>query len=316
MKNLRILLAFAILVSSALFISAGCKKTSKTPAPVANFTFVSDNNSSPTVSFTNLTTDATSYNWDFGDGYYSTDQNPQHTYSTSGYYSVQLSASGAGGSNSITKSVVLTDVTFNNPVYTDIYVTINGTTQTVFAGSSNTFYALTGNSVSYNAYTYGETSTGTQIGLKMVWNYTIDLSGDPVSYTLDVSSDYFFLYLTNTGTHVLTPIYVNYGLASQTVDHILIPDDGTEYSTGYYLAYSNTVVRAYWQDQPNTYTYWQNINFPGTDDQYISLTNTHEMFANIDETPQSPGTPQLLKPSAPPKLKTHFNKKAIKVLCK
>jgi PKD repeat protein len=61
------------------------------PPPIVNFiasaTSACD---SLTVTFTNTTTGAISYNWDFGDGFTSTDVNPVHTYNTPGTYSVIL----------------------------------------------------------------------------------------------------------------------------------------------------------------------------------------------------------------------------------
>ena len=41
-----------------------------------------------------------SYSWDFGDSGTSTLQNPAHTYTTAGTYSVNLTVTGPGGSNS------------------------------------------------------------------------------------------------------------------------------------------------------------------------------------------------------------------------
>ena len=65
-----------------------------------------------TVSFTNLTTgSAINYGWTFGDGHVSTNQNPSNIYSTSGTYSVTLTASGPGGANTLTRTnyIVVTD---------------------------------------------------------------------------------------------------------------------------------------------------------------------------------------------------------------
>ena len=323
MKNLLILLALSIMVSSTIFISS-CKKEAANTPPVANFTFTGDNNPAPCiVSFTNSSTNAISYNWGFGDGSTSTDQNPQHTYTTGGTFTVQLTATGAGGSNSITKSVIIqnpvsgTNITFNNPIFTNIYITLNGTIQTILPGSSVTFYSVPGSSVSYLAHTYGTASDGTtQIGIELDWNYTINLPGGNISYTLIYTSTVFFLYMKNVGTHTLTPLYVNYGLSQHTVDYIVIPNDNVKYSTGYYYAFSNTIVRAYYQDNPTWYTYWQNINFPGTDNQSIELTNTFKKSASIDETHTSIVNPQLLKPAGNLKLNSKFDKKAINVYCK
>lgn len=49
-----------------------------------------------TVSFTNLSTNADSYLWDFGDGTTSTQTNPQHQYTTKGSFTVKLTATNKG----------------------------------------------------------------------------------------------------------------------------------------------------------------------------------------------------------------------------
>ncbi len=59
-----------------------------------------------TVTFTNTTTGATSYAWDFGDGGTSTETNPIYTYATDGTYTVTLSASNACGT--VTKPQTIT----------------------------------------------------------------------------------------------------------------------------------------------------------------------------------------------------------------
>lgn len=57
-----------------------------------------------TVSFTNLSTNADSYLWDFGDGSTSTQTNPQHTYTTKGSFTVKLTAT---NKNACTNTVSL-----------------------------------------------------------------------------------------------------------------------------------------------------------------------------------------------------------------
>ncbi len=52
-----------------------------------------------TVNFTNNSTGANSYYWNFGDGSSSTEESPSHTYSTEGQYVVQLVVTGNGGND-------------------------------------------------------------------------------------------------------------------------------------------------------------------------------------------------------------------------
>jgi len=59
-----------------------------------------------TVTFTDASTNATSWSWNFGDGNTSDEQNPVHTYTQSGTYNVTLTVTGQGGcSSAITKSI-------------------------------------------------------------------------------------------------------------------------------------------------------------------------------------------------------------------
>ncbi len=56
------------------------------------------------VSFTDKSSNApTAWKWDFGDGATSTEQNPTHTYTSLGIYSVKLTASNKDGSDTTTK---------------------------------------------------------------------------------------------------------------------------------------------------------------------------------------------------------------------
>lgn len=72
--------------------------------PVPDFSFAGD----PTFLFTDLTANAPdSWNWTFGDGISSTEQNPIHTYAVNDAYTVCLTASNIAGSASICKEVIV-----------------------------------------------------------------------------------------------------------------------------------------------------------------------------------------------------------------
>ena len=71
----------------------------------ANFTANKTEGTCPlTVQFTDQSTGKiTSWFWDFGDGETSTEQNPTHTYNSTGYFTVSLTVTGPGGSDTETK---------------------------------------------------------------------------------------------------------------------------------------------------------------------------------------------------------------------
>lgn len=59
------------------------------------------------VTFSNTSTNATSYSWNFGDGQGSTIANPSHTYATEGTYTVTLTATNDCGSATVTQELVV-----------------------------------------------------------------------------------------------------------------------------------------------------------------------------------------------------------------
>lgn len=84
------------------------------PPPVANFTATPPLSGLPplTIQFTDFTTgNPTSLYWQFGDGNTSTEQNPIYTYTSSGNYTVSLTAANAGGSTVMTKVEYITVLT-------------------------------------------------------------------------------------------------------------------------------------------------------------------------------------------------------------
>jgi len=83
------------------------------PAPIAAFTANVTTGPAPlTVQFTDTSTGSpTSWLWSFGDGETSTAQNPIHTYTTPGTYTVSLTATNAGGSSTETRTNYITVTT-------------------------------------------------------------------------------------------------------------------------------------------------------------------------------------------------------------
>ncbi len=80
------------------------------PPPVANLSASPTSGTVPlTVQFTDASTGSvTGWSWVFGDGGTSTSQNPSYTYSTPGTYTVSLTVTGPGGSNTTTAANYIT----------------------------------------------------------------------------------------------------------------------------------------------------------------------------------------------------------------
>jgi PKD repeat protein len=74
-------------------------------APEASFSCTPTNDLPPlSVQFDNQSVNQiTQYRWDFGDGTYSSQKNPIHTFSMPGNYTVSLTVTGPGGTNNLTK---------------------------------------------------------------------------------------------------------------------------------------------------------------------------------------------------------------------
>ena len=79
-------------------------------APVAVFSGNPTSGTAPlTVNFSSASTGTiSSFAWNFGDGTTSPAQNPSHVYSAAGVYTVSLTVTGSGGSNTKTYSSYVT----------------------------------------------------------------------------------------------------------------------------------------------------------------------------------------------------------------
>lgn len=114
------------------------------------------------INFTSTSTGTiTSYSWNFGDGSTSTTQNPSHLYSTPNTYSVTLTVTGPGGSNTLTKNNYITispsvPSTPAPPVAAFSADRTTGTVPLTVAFTSNS----TGSITSY-AWTFGDGQTST-----------------------------------------------------------------------------------------------------------------------------------------------------------
>jgi PKD repeat protein len=100
--------------------------------PVAGFTGSPLQGTAPLeVAFTNESSDADNYLWDFGDGSTSTEESPTHTYNTDGTFTVTLTASNSeGDSDELSK-----------PSYINVSINIEGVCMPVSSLPLNSIYS-------------------------------------------------------------------------------------------------------------------------------------------------------------------------------
>lgn len=105
----------------------------KQVAPVADFSFtIAANTFAPVnVTFTNKSTNAATYAWEFGDGGTSTVASPIYQFKKGGIFDVKLTATGPGGTNAKTQSVTINVVTFQknyaaNGLFTAVEIVDDG----------------------------------------------------------------------------------------------------------------------------------------------------------------------------------------------
>ena len=139
MKKIIKILPLFLITLSIIFVQ--CKKDTLSlngSASTAEFTFAVKplQDTLPfayIVTFTNVSQEATQYQWDFGDNTpLSSEKNPAHQYNIGGEYSVRLTTVGTNGNSSITKRIFVIDACQN-----DFYKTLTGCNSFVWTWTSD-----------------------------------------------------------------------------------------------------------------------------------------------------------------------------------
>ena len=177
---------------------------------------------SGTVNFTDLSTNnPTSWLWDFGDGNTSTDQNPIHTYTSSGQFSVTLTASNVNGSNSLTQSNM---INVNLGGFTPISPSCIPTTQNGSLGfgitnvSFNNLNVNSGNaSEGYSDFTCD--STGLYVGL----TYPISITHNSPTFHQCAA----WIDFNNDGLFSTNEEVISSSSSTSTSGNVLIPSNAT-----------------------------------------------------------------------------------------
>jgi PKD repeat protein len=154
------------------------------PAPIADFSGSPTSGTAPlAVQFTDSSTlSPTSWSWTFGDGGTSTAQNPSHTYSAVGVYTVGLTVSNAGGSNSTSKTDY---ITVN--ARPDFSISASPSKQIVVRGSGTSF-TVTVSSVAGFTGTVSLSASGLPSGASGSFNPTSVVLGASGSSTFTITT--------------------------------------------------------------------------------------------------------------------------------
>jgi PKD repeat protein len=164
MKKTNLIILIVALIAAVNFSS--CKKDSSEPEP---FVFYSVSVDGATVTFTNKSEGAASYEWDFGDGTTSTEESPVHTYPGKGKYVPTLYATAANG--------------------------VKGEASTVLQIAKTSSIKLDDNSLSdWDTVTYNVVVAGPN-------------SGNFIKAKYDYDGNYVYVYFEQNTTHAAGNIY-------------------------------------------------------------------------------------------------------------
>lgn len=108
-----------------------------TPAAEANFTANISEECSNDILFTNNSLYGATYSWDFGDGNFSDETSPTHTYNSTGIFNVILTAENDFGTSTFTETVVISELPFELNIVSPTNIYINNPTELSYNSSNN-----------------------------------------------------------------------------------------------------------------------------------------------------------------------------------
>ncbi|MCK5135049.1 MAG: PKD domain-containing protein [Bacteroidales bacterium] len=98
----------SVIIVIALLTVISCKRF---PEPDFSYTPTDNLEAGDAIQFTNGSADANTYEWEFGDGGTSSQENPMYTYAEAGIYDVKLTAFNEAGGQAKTKSLIINEPT-------------------------------------------------------------------------------------------------------------------------------------------------------------------------------------------------------------
>lgn len=227
--------------------------------------------------------------------------NVDRTGLTSGLYSAEIAITSDGGDTviDIDADVSVYSVTFFNPVFTPIQINTSQFYPVVIEAGERYSFIFNDNpsTFAYTASTQGTTDDGTLLGVEILWDEEIDVSTyDSPTFNLNISSDYFYMAVKNSGNYYLDLWSINYGTDFQVDDDFYIPNDGVEYGVAYYDAFDDTEIYARLSGTAYDVKWSQGTEFvfPWTENQSILLESNFKKSATVRTGLKSSSAKQLL----------------------
>lgn len=199
--------------------------------PHALFSFTNNNCTVIcSLAFTNNSLNADTYKWNFGDGSFSTAENPDHFYGLSGMYQVTLTASKDGVSDSDTQMVEI-----KRPESSYNFGSTLNESATAFVQTSDGGYVITGNKMagdgSLNVYLIKVDASR-----HLVWEKAFGSSGDQAANAIKQTNDGGFIIAgyTKSGDETTSDVYLiklnaeGFLLWKKTFDNANQGDVGTD----------------------------------------------------------------------------------------
>jgi len=147
--------------------------------PTAAFTAAPSSGTAPlTVVFTNASTGASAYGWDFGDGTTSTATSPSHTFTTTGSRVVTLTATNSAGTSTATRTIVVGTSALPNAVFT---ASPTSGASPFLVQFTNTSTAATSYSWNFGDGTAASTTTSPQHTYSTAGQFTVTLTATNAS---------------------------------------------------------------------------------------------------------------------------------------
>lgn len=265
-----------------------------TSPPVCDFSVSDTLSCDGEIQFSdNSTNGPTAWNWDFGDGNFSNQKNPYHTYTVSGLYTVKLVSSNAFGSDSLIKNNIITINIPQAPLTNSAYSCGAGSVTLTASGSDSLYW--------YDDPVAGNLVNSGPVFITPILNQTTDyyvenVAGEPPAFGGKPNNSGGGSYYTNWSTHYLVfdcyktaklvsvKVYANGGdnrnIELQSSNgiviqdtNIYIPDGESRITLNFDLPVDNN-LRLVGPNAPNLYRNNNGCNYPYTVGNFLEIKHS------------------------------------------